>query len=69
MFKRSGTGNYAYMSARVKAKTSKLLKEEDYNKMLMMSVPEISHYISEAGYSKEMNDLVFWNQQTVNSRA
>ena len=57
MFKRSGTGNYAYMSARVKAKTSKLLKEEDYNKMLMMSVPEISHYISEAGYSKEMNDL------------
>ena len=57
MFKHSGTGNYAYMSARVKAKQSKLLKEEDYNKMLMMSVPEISHYISEAGYSKEMNDL------------
>ena len=57
MYKRSGTGNYADMSARVKAKTSKLLKEEDYNKMLMMSVPEISHYISEAGYSKEMNDL------------
>ena len=40
-----------------KAKQSKLLKEEDYNKMLMMSVPEISHFISEAGYSKEMNDL------------
>jgi V/A-type H+-transporting ATPase subunit C len=57
MFKHSGTGNYAYMSARVKAKQSKLLKEEDYNKMLMMSVPEISHFISEAGYSKEMNDL------------
>ncbi len=56
MFKR-GAGNYAYTSARVKAKKSKLLKEEDYNKMLMMSVPEISHYISEAGYSKEMADL------------
>ena len=25
--------------------------------MLMMSVPEISHYISDAGYSKEMADL------------
>ncbi len=57
MFKRSGAGNYAYTAARVKAKKSKLLKEEDYNKMLMMSVPEISHYISEAGYSKEMADL------------
>ena len=57
MFNRSGAGNYSYTSARVKAKKSKLLKEEDYNKMLMMSVPEISHYISGAGYSKEMADL------------
>lgn len=57
MFNRSGAGNYSYTSARVKAKKSKLLKEEDYNKMLMMSVPEISHYISDAGYSKEMVDL------------
>lgn len=57
MFNRSGAGNYAYTSARVKAKKSKLLKEEDYNKMLMMTVPEISHYISDAGYSKEMADL------------
>lgn len=53
----SGQGNYAYTSARVKAMKSHLLKEEDYNKMLLMSVPEISHYISEAGYSKEMADL------------
>ena len=57
MFNRSGAGNYSYTSARVKAKKSKLLKEEDYNKMLMMSVPEISHYISDAGYSKAMADL------------
>ena len=57
MFNRSGAGNYSYTSARVKAKKSKLLKEEAYNKMLMMSVPEISHYISDAGYSKEMADL------------
>ena len=57
MFNRSGAGNYSYTSARVKAKKSKLLKEEDYNKMLKKTVPEISHYISDAGYSKEMADL------------
>ncbi|KUE73425.1 ATP synthase subunit C [Candidatus Methanomethylophilus sp. 1R26] len=56
MFARSGKGNFSYTSARVKAKKSKLLKEEDYNKLLMMSVPEMSQYISEAGYSKEMAD-------------
>jgi len=58
MFRRSGKkGNYAYTVARVKAKKSLLLKDEDYSKMLMMSVPEISRYISESGYSKEMTDL------------
>ncbi|UAL07755.1 MAG: ATP synthase A1 subunit C [Candidatus Methanogranum gryphiswaldense] len=58
MFRRSGKkGNYAYTVARVKAKKSLLMKEEDYNKMLMMSVPEISRYISESGYQKEMTDL------------
>jgi len=58
MFKRNrGTGNYAYTVAKVKAKKSLLLKEEDYDKMLMMTVPEISRYISEAGYTKEMTDL------------
>lgn len=58
MFRRNGKkGNYAYTVARVKAKKSLLLGEEDYNKMLMMTVPEISRYISETGYGKEMTDL------------
>jgi V/A-type H+-transporting ATPase subunit C len=58
MFRRKGMkGNYAYTVARVKAKKSLLLGEEDYNKMLQMSVPEISRYISEFGYQKEINDL------------
>lgn len=57
MFRASGNGNYAYTVARVKAKKSKILKAEDYNKLLAMSVPEISRYISEAGYSREMTDL------------
>ncbi len=58
MFKRSvRKGNYAYTVTRVKAKKSHLLKEDDYDKMIQMSVPEISRYISEAGYHKEMTDL------------
>lgn len=58
MFKSSGRkGNYAYTVARVKAKKSLLLGEEDYNKMLQMTVPDISRYISESGYSKEMAEL------------
>lgn len=57
MFKSRGAGNYAYTAARVKSKKAKLMKAEDYNKLLVMSVPEISHYISEAGYAKEMTDL------------
>ena len=58
MFRRNtNKGNYAYAVARVKAKKSLLLGEEDYNKMLMMTAPEISRYISEAGYSKEMTEL------------
>lgn len=58
MFRRSGTGNYSYTAARVKAKKSKLLKSEDYNKLLMMSVPEIARYISDnGGYGKEITDM------------
>lgn len=58
MMKSSGRpGNYAYTVARVKAKKSKLLKEDDYNKMLQLSVPEVARYISDAGYNKEVTDL------------
>ena len=58
MFRRNTRrGNYAYTVARVKAKKSLLMKEEDYNKMLMMSLPEISRYMSESGYQKEMAEL------------
>ncbi len=58
MFNRSGrTGNYAYTVSRVKAKKAKLLKEEDYNKMLQMSIPEICRYMGETNYQKEIVDL------------
>lgn len=58
MFGRKGKkGNYAYTVARVKAKKAGLLKEDAYSKMLMMSLPEISRFISESGYQKEITEL------------
>ena len=58
MFGRKGKkGNYACTVARVKAKKSALLKEDAYSKMLMMSLPEISRFISESGYQKEITEL------------
>lgn len=50
-------GNYAYTVARVKAKKSTLIGDDAYAKMLMMSVPEISRFIGENGYQKEMTEL------------
>lgn len=58
MFRRNTRrGNYAYTVTRVKAKKSQLIKEEEYNKMLLMALPEISRYMSESGYQKEMSEL------------
>jgi V/A-type H+-transporting ATPase subunit C len=50
-------GNYAYAVARVKAKKAALLKDEAYSKMMLMSLPEISRFIGESGYQKEMAEL------------
>ena len=58
MFGRSGKkGNYAYIVARVKSKKAALLKDDAYSKMLLMSLPEISRFISESGYQKEITEL------------
>jgi len=58
MFGRKGKkGNYAYAVARVKAKKANLMGNDAYQKMLLMSLPEISRYISESGYAKEVTEL------------
>ena len=58
MFGRSkAKGNYAYTATKAKAMKSQLIKEDDYNKMLQLDVTELVHFISEAGYSKEVADL------------
>ena len=58
MFGRKGKkGNYAYAVARVKAKKAGLMGNDAYQKMLLMSLPEISRFISESGYAKEITEL------------
>jgi len=57
MFGHKGKGNYAYAVARVRAKKASLIGDDAYPKMLMMSLPEISRFISESGYQKEMAEL------------
>ena len=58
MFGRKGKkGNYAYAVARVKAKKANLMNNDAYQKMLLMSLPEISRFISESGYAKEVTEL------------
>jgi V/A-type H+-transporting ATPase subunit C len=57
MFGRKKKGNYAYTVARVKAKKSQLLNVDAYNKMLLMSLPEISRFMSETGYQTEITEL------------
>ena len=58
MFGRSkGKGNYAYTATKAKAMKSLLIKEDDYNKMLQLSVSELAHFTAEAGYSKEITEL------------
>jgi len=55
--RKSGGGNYAYAAAKVKAKKASLMGDDAYAKMLMMSLPEISRFIGESGYQREMAEL------------
>ena len=58
MFGRSkAKGNYAYVATKAKALQSLLIKEDDYNKMLQLSTPELCHFTAEAGYSREITEL------------
>ncbi len=52
-----GSGNYAYVTARVRAKKPKLLPREEYTKLLAMDVSEIARYLEENEYKKEVLQL------------
>lgn len=48
------TGNYPYVTARVKAKRASLLPKETYDRLLLMEVPEIARFLGEREYKAEM---------------
>jgi V/A-type H+-transporting ATPase subunit C len=50
-------GNYAYATARVKAKKSLLLTKDNYPKLLMMDLNEIGRFLGETQYKVEMTEL------------
>jgi len=48
------TGNYPYVTARVKAKRALLLPKETYDRLLQMEIPEIARFLGEREYKAEM---------------
>ncbi|KCZ71343.1 ATP synthase A1, C subunit [Candidatus Methanoperedens nitroreducens] len=48
---------YAYMVARVRAMKSKLIPREMYPKFLNMEIPEITRFIGESEYKKDVDEL------------
>ena len=54
---RSSLGNYAYATARVKTRKAFLYKKETFLKLLQMDLPEISRFIEESKYKKEIDEL------------
>jgi len=48
------SGNYPYVTARVKAKRGLLLPEATYGRLLQMGIPEIARFLGEGEYKAEM---------------
>lgn len=52
-----GGGNYAYVTARVRAKKTQLLPAEEYPKLLMREASEIARALQEGQYKAEIDEL------------
>lgn len=50
---------YAYIVARTKVMKSKLLKTEDFRKLLNMSFDEIMRFLEETEYKKEIDEMAY----------
>ena len=50
-------GTYPYLNTRVRVMKSKLMNKNDYSKLLKMSHEEISRFIADVDYRKEMDEL------------
>ncbi len=53
----AGTANYAYVTARVRAKKAKLLPAETWPKLLVRDSHEIARFLQENGYKDEIDTL------------
>lgn len=51
------SGNYPYVCARVRAKRAFLLPNDIYRKLLLMDTYEITRFLGESSYKKEINEL------------
>src|SRR5688572_6873952 len=52
-----GGGNYAYVSARVRAKKTQLLAADEYPKLLAREASEIARALQEGAYKGEIDEL------------
>lgn len=50
-------GNYPYVTARVKARKPKLLRRDDYLKLVNSSPAEIARFLQEGHYKREVDEL------------
>lgn len=53
---RSGLAPYIYVCTRMRVRKAKLLPKEEYLRMLQMSLPEITRFIEETEYKKEIDE-------------
>ncbi len=53
----TGSSNFEYVGARVRARKAQLFDEDDYRKLVRMSPNEIARYMEEHGYEDEINRL------------
>lgn len=54
---RAGVGSYIYVCTRMRVRKTQLLPREDYLRLLNMSLPEITRFIEETAYKKEIDEL------------
>jgi V/A-type H+-transporting ATPase subunit C len=53
----AGPVPYVYVCTRLRVRKSKLIPREDYLRLLNMSIPEITRFIEETQYKKEIDEL------------
>ena len=53
----AGPAPYVYVCTRLRVRKAKLIPREDYLRLLNMSIPEITRFIEETQYKREIDEL------------